>query len=642
MNETTTLEEIVNISSLENINAQQHADIKIKFVGTPMRIKKETRITAINWKCEYCGNTYKMECEDYVPKLPGFCECRHRKYSALHQYFETGFKLTMVNNISDITSGETINVFVPFKLLGIQNQTGERSEIVSFMKNAGNQIEIIGRISSNTPMPKTENAKKAVVEYEIIAEKIKTIHALENYSFAKIQTELQGFTKEKTWSRTEIDKIILPEITGRNLAKQLILLTALTPKQNQVEKYCPGRGIIIGDPGEAKSELGTQFVNQYCKNLNAITINAETSTRAGLMAAVVKDQQEWFIDWGVLTWAHNGFVFQDGWHSFTKEDMAACREVESKNRVDILKVVKGFKECAFRAVKIANPRLAPLNDYYRNKYRASFDIGTGEQDQANKFTGADRRRSDWIIVFSKDDVAASDVDAAITRKIAGGKDSKPVEEISQLIQTAWALTPDKINTENNPELMNWIDFHLSKWRKKYEGIDLAILQKEGKWILLKYTLASAILFFRFDKKGNLQPCKADVDYTAEVFEEMIKDLEIEKEIKNSTRKNLIAKKILEALTNEQLELLKGLAESGNVSSLAVKKGITRKTFYNKFQDALMLEMSVGNSEIKINYNCFEGYIDEGGLFSIEPLIKSGLTELGLAVIKKSREVKENE
>ena len=362
----------IKIKSLENINPQQHNDQQLTFVGSPMRIKKDIRIKNTTWQCKHCGNTYKTESKNYLPNKPSFCECRHRDYSQQHHEFECGFKIVMVNNVSDITSSETLRVFVPFKLLGIKEEIDEKKEIGEFLKNVGMQIEITGTLSIE-PFPDKKD-KRPKIEFEIIAEKVRSINALENYSFKDNENRLREFCSGKTWTKEEIDKIVLPEVTGRALTKQMFILTALTPKKNTAGRYSVGRGIIIGDPGEAKSFQANEFIKRYCTHLNAITVNNETSSRAGLMAAVVKDGEEWFIDWGVLTWANNGMVIQDGWHSFTKEDMAACREVESKNSVDLLKVVKGSRECAFRSVKIANTRFDPLKSYYRNKYKASFDI----------------------------------------------------------------------------------------------------------------------------------------------------------------------------------------------------------------------------------------------------------------------------
>jgi len=644
--------EIIEIQNLENINAEQFANKKLKITGIPFRIKKETRLKYIKYKCPECEKKIKTTTEITKQIKCPYCT-ETIEPEKIKEEMESGFKITLINNLENIASSETIKVFVPISILKINEKIRlptsiekEFKEISEFLNLTGQTIKIIGTLQTKKIKNKTG---ETIIETELKAEDIEALDYLANFKLTnELQLELQKFFMGREWIKEEIDELIVPEIKGRALTKQLILLTALTPKalkteNNKVIFYGVGRGIIIGDYGEAKSEIIKQFIQRYCNGLNAMKISNETLTKAGLMAGITKDGEDWVIDWGILPWGNNGLIAMDGFHSFKKEDIASIRETEINNSIDIYKIVKGSRECAYRGIKIANCRKEPIRNYYLNKYQASFDIGFGESDEELKFSGADRRRVDWIIVYSKDDVENELVDESQLNALTEKQNTETQTHLNNLIKFAWKLKAEDIDWQNIEEIKKELKKELKKLRTENQGIQLSILEKDASIRILKYIVASAILHFKITEEKKVQPDANDVKYVIKMFEEMLNELEVKLELQEIEKNTEIAKQILKQLTAEQKELIYLLYKYNSITKICeIKEFGSRHTFYEKFKPQKCIGEDEFNIEInfdenKIYYSLLEGYPKPNqktqAILTIEPIISNKLTKLGKEIAK---------
>jgi replicative DNA helicase Mcm len=116
---------------------------------------------------------------------------------------------------------------------------------------------------------------------------------------------------------------IAPSILGMRLAKQAIVLQLFGGVARVLPDGARKRGyiniVIVTDPGMAKTEL-LKFVSRVA--LRSAYAVADTSSKVGLVAAVIKDEQtgQYVIEPGPYLFARGGIFCADEIGNFSKED----------------------------------------------------------------------------------------------------------------------------------------------------------------------------------------------------------------------------------------------------------------------------------------------------------------------------------
>ena len=222
----------------------------------------------------------------------------------------------------------------------------------------GDKIEVVG--IKTVKQPKIVNGKLVSDPYV----KVISIKVLESsITDYEISEEDEQKIRELAKRQDIVDlivKSIAPSVYGLEFEKEGIALSLFggVPKVKKDGTRRRGgiNGLIIGDPGTAKSQL-LQFVKKLMPR--AIFVDGKNTTGVGLTASVVMDQdtKEWRVDAGAFALADNGFVLIDEFDKIPEEDREAINTVMEQQVISVHKADKHVElDARATVIAVANPR----------------------------------------------------------------------------------------------------------------------------------------------------------------------------------------------------------------------------------------------------------------------------------------------
>jgi DNA-binding MarR family transcriptional regulator len=390
---------------------------------------------------------------------------------------------------------------------------------------------------------------------------------------------------------TILEDQIAPHIVGRNFAKLSMLLTLHSPYKipdifNSRLIRGSLRTIWIGDTKTGKSEMGRDVTYMFYKIGELIF--GETSSRAGLTYTI--DTENRTIIWGALPTNDRKFVFIDGIHSITSEEIEQMREVLEQDVVKVSRSVSGERLARVRIIATLNPNHPPMKNYYY-KVQALMDTNVFRNP-------VDITRWDIIIPFTNEDVEGNVIAEARPKERP-----IPYEIFRRHIFWVWALEPNQIRySEDAKEKI--IEF--SKELFVYISSQCPLIHAGVRDHLTRLAVAFACLRHSvlFDENGNflcVEVMKEHVEQAKEFLEEMIQNLDYDLFVlKNKEQTDLTKEEfeeILKEISDREISVLKQLVNGPKKSrELASILGIgerTVKEYYNNLRKFNLIITSQG-------------------------------------------------
>jgi uncharacterized protein YcgL (UPF0745 family) len=391
-------------------------------------------------------------------------------------------------------------------------------------------------------------------EIEFISYKIEPLE--DEFLAIKITREdHQNFKKyfsDDTLFSTIVENQIAPHIVGRNFAKLSLLLTLHSPyKIPDVFNSRLIRGSLrtcwFGDTKTGKSEMGKDITYMFYKVGEMIF--GETSSRAGLTYTI--DTENRTIVWGALPINDRKFVFIDGIHSISSEEMEQMREVLEQDTVKVSRSVSGERLARVRIIATLNPNHPPMKNYYY-KVQALMDTNVFRNP-------VDVTRWDIFVPFRDDDV-----DGNVIAEARPKERPIPYEIFRKHVFWVWSLEPNQIRysedakdkiIEFSKELFTYVS---SEYPLIHAGVRDQLTRLAVAFACLKHSVV-------FDEGGNflfVEVRKEHVEQAKTFIEEMIQNLDYDAFVFKSKEQTDLTKEefqeIVEELDETEINILRQL------------------------------------------------------------------------------------
>jgi len=285
------------------------------------------------------------------------------------------------------------------------------------------KIEVVSYVVKNT---KTN-------EIEFVSSEIKPLE--EEFLGIKItaddEKQFEKYFRDNPDFDSVIENQLAPHIVGRGFAKLSALLTLHSPYEiydifgTRKIRGCL-RTVWPGDPRQGKSEIGKD-ITRILKIGEFIL--GETSSRSGLVYSI--DSENKVIIWGILPLNDRKFVFIDGFHGVTTEEIMQMREVLEQQMVKVSRLVSGERLARVRIIVALNPEHPPMRNYYY-KIQALMDTRAFRNP-------VDLTRWDIVVPFSMEDVEGNLIVEAKPKERP-----IPVDIFRKHVFWAWSLNPEQI------------------------------------------------------------------------------------------------------------------------------------------------------------------------------------------------------
>ncbi|MFH8119341.1 MAG: hypothetical protein QXS37_00840 [Candidatus Aenigmatarchaeota archaeon] len=443
------------------------------------------------------------------------------------------------------------------------------------------RVEVIGYVLRNFRTNEIELASFEVRPLE------------EEFSALKITKEDHQQFLKYFKNNLEFDKVvenqIAPHIVSRNFEKLSVLLTLHSPCEifdifnSRKIRGCL-RTIWIGDTKVGKSELGKDITYQFYKIGEMVF--GETSSRAGLTYNIDTDSRT--IIWGALPLNDKKFVFIDGIHSISSQEMEEMREVLEQQTVKVQRLVSGEKFARVRIIATINPRKPPMKHYYY-KMQALMDTNVFQDP-------VDLTRWDIFVPFCLEDVPGD--------LIAEAKPKErpiPVEVFKKHVYWVWSLKPEQIKfTEDakegiinfSKELFAWVS---SEYPLIHSGIRDVLTRLAVSFACLRHSVV-------FDSNGDFEYVevrKEHVEMAKGFIEEMVGKIDYDAFVFKTKEQHELTEEeffeIRESLTETELEILRqlvnGTKKSPELASIIGLSDRSIKEHYKPLRKYSLVETS---------------------------------------------------
>ncbi len=307
------------------------------------------------FRCNRCGNIYRVLQSSKQLKQPDFCSCHHRDFTLLTE--DSDFidfqKIQLQEPLEALKGNEqptTIDVYINDDLVN-QVSVGDKIELSGILRlrPTKNQSLVFGRFLECNFL---EETARGFEEVEITKEE---------------EQQIRELAKDPAIYEKLIGSVA-PAIYGHEIVKEAIILQLF----GGVKKILPGnqsiRGnihvLLVGDPGVAKSQL-LQAANSIAPK--SIYVGGKTTTGVGLTATAVKDEfgeGGWTLKAGALVLASGGTTMADELDKMNAEDRTALHECMEQGTISVAKagIITRFKTDT-SILAAANPKLSRFDPY---------------------------------------------------------------------------------------------------------------------------------------------------------------------------------------------------------------------------------------------------------------------------------------
>ncbi|MCX6802634.1 MAG: minichromosome maintenance protein MCM [Candidatus Diapherotrites archaeon] len=313
------------------------------------------KLKMASWKCNRCGNVYRVLQKDSGVVQPAFCECRHRDFS-------------LVAEDSDFIDYQKIQIQESLEFLkGNAQPTSVDVYVADDLVNMvvpGDKIKIVGILRL---YPAKENKV-------VFGRFIETVHlelTMQEFEDIEISKEEEQEIKELSKKPDVYEKLvasIAPSIYGHETVKEAIALQLFGGAKKILPNDQQIRGnihlLLVGDPGVAKSQMLMATHNIAPKS---IYVGGKTTSAVGLTATAVKDEfgeGGWTLKAGALVLANGGIAMCDELDKMDPDERVALHEAMEQGTISVAKagIVTRFKTDT-SILAAANPKFSRFDPY---------------------------------------------------------------------------------------------------------------------------------------------------------------------------------------------------------------------------------------------------------------------------------------
>ena len=329
--------------------------VRIKNIGKPISIRdlhraenlgrivnfrgivvKATKVKPILrraiFRCLVCGLAFPMEFEDEFQK-PSACPNPACDNNSRFEMLKDGMEyeeyqeLTIQELPEELPPGQlpqSVDVIIRGDLAG-KARPGDRVTVYGIVKTF--------------PERGLRTGKKPLFDIQIEALYVDSESSeLEEIQLTEEEKEMIESLKKDANLEEKIYRSIAPSIYGYEYIKKAIaaLLFGGVPKTLPDGTKIRGtiNVLLIGDPGTGKSQI-LKYIAQISPR--AIYTSGKGASAAGLTAAVVKTEDGWALEAGVLVLADKGIACIDEFDKMSKDDRRALHEAMEQQSISIAK-----------------------------------------------------------------------------------------------------------------------------------------------------------------------------------------------------------------------------------------------------------------------------------------------------------------
>ena len=329
--------------------------VRIKNIGKPISIRdlhraenlgrivnfrgivvKATKVKPILrraiFRCLVCGLAFPMEFEDEFQK-PSACPNPACDNNSRFEMLKDGMEyeeyqeLTIQELPEELPPGQlpqSVDVIIRGDLAG-KARPGDRVTVYGIVKTF--------------PERGLRAGKKPLFDIQIEALYVDSESSeLEEIQLTEEEKEMIESLKKDANLEEKIYRSIAPSIYGYEYIKKAIaaLLFGGVPKTLPDGTKIRGtiNVLLIGDPGTGKSQI-LKYIAQISPR--AIYTSGKGASAAGLTAAVVKTEDGWALEAGVLVLADKGIACIDEFDKMSKDDRRALHEAMEQQSISIAK-----------------------------------------------------------------------------------------------------------------------------------------------------------------------------------------------------------------------------------------------------------------------------------------------------------------
>lgn len=313
------------------------------------------KLKVATWKCNRCGNTYKIFQTGQSVSEPVFCEnCRHRDFSLFEEE-------------SEFLDYQKMQIQEPLEVLkGSEQPTSLDVYLADDIVNKalpGDSVILVG-ILRLSPTKKGRPIFGRYLECIYVEQKQRefeeiTVTAADEKKIKELAKDPQIYEK--------LIQSIAPSIYGHEDVKEAIALQLF----GGVKKILPTQQIrgnihilLVGDPGVAKSQMLTS-ANAIAPK--SIYVGGKTTSGVGLTATAVKDEfgeGAWTLKAGALVLASGGIAMVDELDKMPADERVALHEAMEQSTVSVAKagIITRFKTDT-SILAAANPKFSRFENY---------------------------------------------------------------------------------------------------------------------------------------------------------------------------------------------------------------------------------------------------------------------------------------
>ncbi|MEM4662936.1 MAG: minichromosome maintenance protein MCM [Candidatus Diapherotrites archaeon] len=313
------------------------------------------KLKVASWRCNRCGNTYKIVQTGQNVSEPPYCDnCRHKDFSLCEEE-------------SEFLDYQKMQIQEPLEVLkGSEQPTSLDVYLSDDIVNKalpGDSVILVGilRLSS------TKKGRPIFGRY------LECLHVEQKQrEFEEITVTPEDEKKIKELAKDpqiyeKLINSIAPSIYGHEDIKEAIVLQLF----GGVKKVLPTQQIrgnihilLVGDPGVAKSQILTS-ANAIAPK--SIYVGGKTTSGVGLTATAVKDEfgeGAWTLKAGALVLASGGIAMVDELDKMPAEERAALHEAMEQSTVSVAKagIITRFKTDT-SILAAANPKFSRFEMY---------------------------------------------------------------------------------------------------------------------------------------------------------------------------------------------------------------------------------------------------------------------------------------
>jgi replicative DNA helicase Mcm len=347
-------------TSLPSCNHTKIREIRSRNLGSLIKltgiVKKASvvrpREVLVRFSCPQCGTIININQGEKKLTKPARCSCGHKgSFKILSKDLIDLQHLVIEENTEDCQSMQ------PQKLKATL-ATDLVEPKIHAKTRPGSRVELIGILKE---VRQTNSQGTELVDYDIVLDTNNIIHLDDYEEDLEISEEDLKLIQDIASNESPIEVIkesIAPSIFGHSEIKKALALQLFkgVPKKRSDGTRIRGdlHCLLVGDPGVAKSVM-LNFMNGVAPNSRMVS--GKSTSAAGLIAGVSKDESGWSLEAGAMVLSNKGQLVIDEFEKMNEEDRSSMHQALEQQFINVSKVsIQATLPTETTVLAAANPK----------------------------------------------------------------------------------------------------------------------------------------------------------------------------------------------------------------------------------------------------------------------------------------------